>query len=76
MEMGWLETVAFIGLDLQVGLVLALLGLHVLEHALHSAWSAFSGFLRGARIRVHRPASPWARSSGSGTVGSAIDRAS
>jgi hypothetical protein len=55
MEMGWLETVAFIGLDLQVGLVLALLGLHVLEHALHSAWSAFSNWFSTRRAHPGAP---------------------
>lgn len=42
MEMSWLETVEFIGLDLQVGLILALVGLDLLKRVLHAAWSAFS----------------------------------
>ena len=50
MEMTWLETVEFIGLDLQVGLTLGLLVLEILERALHSAWGAFSDRLRGARV--------------------------
>jgi hypothetical protein len=51
MEMSWLETVEFIGLDLQVGLILALLGLDLLGYALHSGWSAFSQWVNARRVQ-------------------------
>lgn len=50
-EMSWLETVEFIGLDLQAGLILALLALDLLQGALHSAWSALSQRVNTGRVR-------------------------
>jgi hypothetical protein len=57
MEMSWLETVAFIGLDLQVGLILTLFVLDLFEHALHLPWSAFCRWMTVAR-RVQSGAPP------------------
>lgn len=42
MEMSWLETVRLIGLDIQAGVIAALIALHAVERALASAWAAFA----------------------------------
>ena len=55
MEMSWLETVEFLGLDLQVGLILALCGLDLVERALHSAWYVFSHRRTNARAGYPLP---------------------
>lgn len=38
MEMGWLETIKLIGLDLQMAVIGALVGLEFLERALKAGW--------------------------------------
>jgi hypothetical protein len=38
MEMTWMETFRLLGLDLLAFVLIALVGLDVVEHAVHSAW--------------------------------------
>jgi len=54
MEMTWMETFRLLGLDLLAFMLVALVGLDVVEHALHSAWQT-------ARSRRPRATSPVAR---------------
>ena len=49
MEMTWLETFQLLGLDVLAVLLLALVGLDVVEHAVHSAWET---------VQARRPGSP------------------
>jgi hypothetical protein len=51
MEMTWMETFRLLGLDLLAFVLIALVGLDVVEHAVHSAWET-------ARSRRSRVASP------------------
>ena len=48
MTMGWMETIRFIGLDLQVAAVFAAVSIDVAPRALKSAWDRIP---RGARSR-------------------------
>ena len=49
MEMTWMETFRLLGLDLLAVMVVVLVGLDVVEHAVHSAWEA---------ARARKPGSP------------------
>jgi hypothetical protein len=49
MEMGWMETVRLLGLDLLAGMILGLLVLDLMDRALHSAWHATHAGLRARR---------------------------
>lgn len=55
MEMTWLETIQFLGLDLQLALLLLLLALGLLGDALHSAWVACRQLFAGTRVRLSLP---------------------
>jgi hypothetical protein len=54
MEMTWMETFQLLGLDLLAVMLVVLVGLEVVEHAVHSAWET-------ARSRRPRVATPVAR---------------
>jgi hypothetical protein len=49
MEMTWMETFQLLGLDLLAVMLVVLVGLDVVEHALHSAWGT---------SRARKPGSP------------------
>jgi hypothetical protein len=51
MEMSWLDTVRLIGLDIQAGLIVALLVLHAVEQALARAWPTARRQVRPATDR-------------------------
>jgi hypothetical protein len=54
MPMTWLEAIQFVGLDLQIVLLLAVAGLGLAERALHAAWAALGNRTRGAALRNAR----------------------
>jgi len=57
MTMGWMETIRFIGLDLQVATVFAMASLVVAARALKSVWSHIprrTRSLRSERVRAGR----------------------
>jgi hypothetical protein len=53
MPMTWLEAIQFVGLDLQIVLLLAVAGLGLAERALHVAWAALGNRTRDA-LRTSR----------------------
>jgi len=69
MTMGWMETIHFIGLDLQVATVLAVASLDLAAHALKSAWGRIPsrapsrGSVLAREIFVKPPAGSWATES-------------
>jgi hypothetical protein len=57
MTMGWMETIRFIGLDLQVAAVLAVGSLHVAARVLRSVGSSLpsgTSLLASVRVRARR----------------------
>jgi len=66
MTMGWMETIRFIGLDLQIATVLAGAGLDFTARTIKSAWDQnLSGIpsLGSPRVRARRPSASISTSS-------------
>ena len=62
MTMGWMETIRFVGLDLQVATVFAVATLDVAARALRSAWRRIPLRARAVGSVPHRPHPPARRS--------------
>jgi hypothetical protein len=54
-EMTWMETFQLLGLDVLAVMLVAFVGLDVVEHAVHSAWKTARGRRPRAANRVARP---------------------
>jgi hypothetical protein len=55
MEMSWMETFQLLGLDLLAVMLVILVGLDLVEHAVHSAWATARSRHPRVTNRVARP---------------------